>query len=52
MKRLIAMLESALASEKGRKRLKAVGFLIGFFVGLMTVFQVLFLYRVLPHGGF
>lgn len=28
-----------------------VGLLIGFLIGFFLVFQGLFLYRVLPHGG-
>lgn len=38
--------------EKHRTVLKLAWGALGFLIGLFTVFIVLFLYRVLPHGGF
>lgn len=31
--------------------LQLIGFVIGFGVGWFVVFQILFLWRVIPHGG-
>lgn len=38
-------------SRKKRILFWIVGSVIGFLLGAFLVFQVLFLYRVLPHGG-
>ena len=38
--------------KKHRTALKVAWGALGFFIGLFTVFMALFLYRVLPHGGF
>ena len=31
--------------------LRIAGFILGFAIGLFAVFQVLFLIKVIPHGG-
>ncbi len=38
----------------GRKKIlfHFLGFLLGLLIGAFVVFQVLFLSKVLPHGGF
>lgn len=41
-----------IARDKHRTALKIAWGALGFLIGLFTVFMVLFLYRVLPHGGF
>lgn len=38
-------------SGVGRIVFQILGILIGFILGAFIVFNVLFLYRVLPHGG-
>ena len=38
-------------TPKQKILLKVIGFMIGLLTGCFLVFQVLFLYRVLPHGG-
>ena len=43
--------EELIAKKKNRIILKVLGLFLGVFLGWFVVFQVLFLYRVLPHGG-
>ena len=45
------VLPGFLSDRKWRIILKILAVLIGFGFGAFLVFQVLFLYRVLPHGG-
>jgi len=40
-----------LRSKRWRVSLRILAFIIGVLVSAFTLFNVLFLYRVLPHGG-
>ena len=44
-------LPEILKNRTVRIAVKALAVLIGFGLGSFLVFQILFLYRVLPHGG-
>lgn len=41
-----------ISRDKHRTLLKIAWATLGFLIGLFSVFMVLFLYKVLPHGGF
>lgn len=43
--------EELISKKKNRILLKIIGLILGLGLGWFIVFQVLFLYRVLPHGG-
>ncbi|HLE00247.1 MAG TPA: hypothetical protein VJB59_08310 [Bdellovibrionota bacterium] len=43
--------ENFLNNRKWRIFLRIVAVLVGIAIGSFLVFQILFLYRVLPHGG-
>lgn len=43
--------EKFISVKRNKILLLIIGLLLGLFLGWFLVFQVLFLYRVLPHGG-
>lgn len=39
-------------SQRHKKIMMVVGILLGIIIGTLTIFTVLFMAKVLPHGGF
>jgi len=48
---LAVKIEQWISQPNSKFIIRLIAFLIGIGMGLFGVFQVLFLYRVLPHGG-
>lgn len=44
-------LEALLKNRRSRLTLKLISWVLGFLVGALAIFTIMFLYRVLPHGG-